>query len=107
MISERKKSGAPFLATIFLAAALLAYPISFGPACWWFSQKGTAGGRPIRLASRIYWPFGWIIWNGPRPAVRVINWYATLGADDVYLATSAFGSDSVLASVDPSRRTIP
>jgi hypothetical protein len=107
MSGERKKIGAPVVATMFLVAALLAYPISFGPACWWFSQKGLAAARAVRIASQIYWPFGWIIANGPRPVRRVVNWYATLCRDDVILPASAFGYDAVAASVDPSRRTNP
>jgi hypothetical protein len=34
MSDERKKPGVAFWATVVVVAVLLAYPLSFGPACW-------------------------------------------------------------------------
>jgi hypothetical protein len=39
MIDERKKPGVAFWATVVVVAALVAYPLTFGPACWLFDRK--------------------------------------------------------------------
>ena len=41
-MSEQKKSGAAFVATVVLVA-VLAYPLSFGPACWIESRASAEG----------------------------------------------------------------
>ena len=33
-MTDRKKPGAAFWATVVVVALLVAYPLSFGPACW-------------------------------------------------------------------------
>jgi hypothetical protein len=51
MTSDRKKPGVAFWATV-VVVVLLAYPISFGPACWISSQTGFA----LRALPIIYRP---------------------------------------------------
>jgi hypothetical protein len=36
---ERKKPGVTFWATVVMVVTLVAYPLSFGPACW-LCEKG-------------------------------------------------------------------
>ena len=38
MTTSRNKSGVAFWATVVMVVALVAYPLSFGPACWIVSQ---------------------------------------------------------------------
>jgi hypothetical protein len=33
-MTDRKKPGVAFWATVALVVVLVAYPLSFGPACW-------------------------------------------------------------------------
>jgi hypothetical protein len=93
-MTDRKKPGVAFWVTV---VALVGYPLSFGPACWWLSNsailvdKSPIGGSleyPVdndsdldlgARAPRMYWPVGWLAWHGPRPISRAICWYATAG----------------------------
>ena len=80
MRENRKRPGATFWATAALAAAL-AYPVSFGPACW-ISSRCNRGERFVSLAYR---PIARLL---PRErgdssrAAPVIRWYSRLGARD-------------------------
>jgi hypothetical protein len=38
-MTERNKPGAAFWATVVVSAVLMAYPLSFGPACWLFQRE--------------------------------------------------------------------
>jgi len=87
MTTDRKKPGMAFWATVVVVVVLVAYPLSFGPACWWFSRENRIhayfGPSPVpkqRLAPHLYWPIGWLATNGPRSIRRAIFWYAMLGA---------------------------
>jgi hypothetical protein len=51
-MTDRKKPGAAFWAMVMLAAVLVAYPLSFGPACWLCSHIERAAG----VASVAYQP---------------------------------------------------
>ena len=53
-MTSRKKTGAAFWATVGLAV-VLAYPLSFGPACWLASRHRISH----ELFNRIYWRLGW------------------------------------------------
>jgi hypothetical protein len=87
--SDRKPPGAAFWATVVVVVALVAYPLSFGPACWWFSQPANDftplsydvdNAHPFDLwprAPRAYWPLGWIAAIGPRAISRPLRSYAT------------------------------
>jgi hypothetical protein len=98
MSDDRKKPGAVYWASVALITVLLAYPLSFGPACWWF-----ASAEPdlfVRLASPTpaheyapyaYWPIGWLAENGPGPVGDGIFWYATRRYDRITLPTDRSG----------------
>ncbi len=104
MIS-RKKPGVAFWATVALVA-VLAYPLSFGPACWWLSNSKfddveLESGGVFRSAAvsdllprvpRVYWPFGWLALNGPEPLTRSIRWYGTAYKGSVVLPIDWTGS---------------
>jgi hypothetical protein len=45
MPDDRKQPGVAFWATVALVVVLVGYPLSFGPACWWFSTT-----EQLRLA---------------------------------------------------------
>jgi hypothetical protein len=55
-MTSRKKPGMAFWATVVVVAALAAYPLSFGPACW-ISSRASYGEilpfyRPVEWAIR-------------------------------------------------------
>jgi len=52
MTSDRQHPSAAFWITVALVAVLLAYPLSFGPACWLTSRTGI--GAP--LVPTVYCP---------------------------------------------------
>jgi hypothetical protein len=58
MTSDRKKPGVAFWATLVVVVGLVAYPLSFVPACWVSSRVQPTGTclsavyRPIILAWR-------------------------------------------------------
>lgn len=89
MTSNRKKPGMAFWAIAVVVVALVLYPLSFGPACWWFSNPEP---HSRGFAPRIFWPMGWVATNGPEPCRRAIRWYALLAIDGVDLPTDLNGS---------------
>jgi hypothetical protein len=93
MTGDRKKPGVAFWGTV-VVVALLAYPLSFGPACW-LAQRDAATTE--RLAPRLYWPIGWAFTKSPRGVIRgVIHWYATLGNSEIVsVHTTASGTNIV------------
>ena len=84
-ICNRREKWAKRLAIWAAAVVLAGYPLSVGPACWISSHTGRGAGN----VSRLFQPIFSIWWNGPKPADRVIAWYATLfAAEDWTLASS-------------------
>jgi hypothetical protein len=96
-MTDRKKPGVAFWATVVVVVLLLGYPLSFGPACWWFSPPRSDGTWAISLsdtwphAPRMYWPCGWLVQYGPESVGAFIKWYGTLRADVVLLPTDSSG----------------
>jgi hypothetical protein len=101
MNSDRKKPSVAFWAIVVVVVFLVAYPLSFGPACWWVSRSAdpelvswsVLGAAPEPRAPGIYWPIGWLAENGPRPLSRFICWYATAWKRGVYLPADRDGNN--------------
>ena len=51
-MTDRRKPGAAFWATVVVVVVLVAYPLSFGPACW-VTSRTTYGAKLIPL---LYYP---------------------------------------------------
>jgi hypothetical protein len=48
----------------------------------------------------MYWPFGWLVENGPLPVAEIIEWYGTRRTNVVWLATDWSGESVIsIASV--------
>jgi hypothetical protein len=86
MGDEHKKSVWPWIAVMLIGLPML-YVASFGSACWWFADRVTDVDYDLDYdggftafqprAPHAYWPFGWLILNGPQPVGRILCWYAT------------------------------
>src|SRR5262245_63765989 len=76
-MTSHKKPGVAFWATVVVVVVLVAYPLSFGPACW-LCEKGA-------LSQRIGWtmfrPVTWLVLHGPRPVSSLIQAYAEACGD--------------------------
>ena len=59
MTSSRKKRGLTFRATVVAVVVLVAYPLSFGPACW-ITIRLDRGSSVIGV---VYWPFLRACWQ--------------------------------------------
>jgi len=84
-MTSHKKPGPAFWATVTVVVALLGYPLSFGPACWWFSAPLSSRiesmaweGPDPQCPPQIYWPIGWLAENGPGPVGDAIFGFASL-----------------------------
>jgi hypothetical protein len=89
---DRKKPDVAFWATVVVVVGLVAYPLSFGPACWITSRLGHGAG----ILPVIYRPIVRMMdrrdpdWVGGKPRIGdtfylsasdgVISWYAGLSA---------------------------
>ena len=75
-MTDRKKPGVAFWATVALVAVLVAYPLSFGPACWLVDW----GFLNSKFMSITYRPIFMIVLRAPSPVARGINRYMRLFA---------------------------
>ena len=50
-MSDRKKPGVAFWATVVVVVALVAYPLSFGPACW-ITSRISGGAATVSIIYR-------------------------------------------------------
>jgi len=85
---NHKKPGVAFWATVVVVVALVAYPLSFGPACWIVGNNETA----ISGILNVYYPILWAARAtrretepGAFESSRLDNWiiwYSTIGRDD-------------------------
>jgi hypothetical protein len=55
MSEERKKPGVAFWVTVELVLVLVAYPLSFGPACWLYGMTSQPRGAG-KLLYQLYQP---------------------------------------------------
>jgi hypothetical protein len=72
-MTDRKKPGVAFWATV-VVVVLLAYPISFGPACWIYSRSDHDDAL-----SDFYLPIGLLFAYGPRFVIKPIQSWARVG----------------------------
>jgi hypothetical protein len=73
-MTDRKKPGMAFWASVALVV-VLAYPLSFGPACWLYSY----GNLPGRTVARVYRPILLLSQNrSPAPVRDFLFWYGDL-----------------------------
>jgi hypothetical protein len=78
-MTSRKKPGVAFWATV-VVALVLAYPLSFGPACWITTRTGIVtrtGIRRMKPVPAVYKQITKIAESGST-ANNVIRWYAKL-----------------------------
>jgi hypothetical protein len=105
MTSDRKKPGVAFWATVALVVALVGYPLSFGPAFWWFSPPRSDGTWMMShsddpWAPKAYWPLGWLAEYGPEPVSHAIQWYVLLGVDRVWVTINPDGDRTCIRRLD-------
>ncbi len=74
-MTDRKKTGVAFWATVVVIVVLVAYPLSVGPAFWIVSRTSN---KLIPTLPQAYWPIGWLAVRA-RPVNRAVAAYARLG----------------------------
>jgi hypothetical protein len=77
MTSDRKKPGVAFWASM-MVVAVLAYPLSFGPACWIASRRPFSATLP-----NVYWPLGWSIERAPEGIANAACAFGRCGMGDI------------------------
>ena len=75
MSDERKRAGTGFWLTVALAAVLV-YPVSFGPACWIPCRTRTGA----RILPMVYRPIIWAWDRLPRSLSSTLYGYSRMGA---------------------------
>ena len=76
MTPSRKNPGVAFWATVVVVVVLVAYPLSFGPACWLASRDLLPAWAVLPLMV-CYHPLNWIR-HLPPPAKEALDWYIGL-----------------------------
>jgi hypothetical protein len=84
MTSLQKKPGVAFWATLVVLVVLVAYPLSFGPACW-LSDRGNFDFYSIRP---FYHSLRRQIWHCPRAIIQALCWWGNLGCESPMVAES-------------------
>ncbi len=106
MEKKHKRRGVALWCTVAVVTALVVYPLSFGPACWWFSKPASQslepGFIPIFYAPRAYWPVGWAAKHGPAFVHGVIVWYATLFGNPLFAVPAEPSGDTYVFLTEPS-----
>ena len=76
-MSDCKRPSAGFWITVVLAAVLIGYPVSFGPACW-ISSRATVLVPAVEI---LYFPV-LCVWGyfSYTPVNDFLHWYSQLGA---------------------------
>jgi hypothetical protein len=76
-MTDRKKPGAAFWATVLLVVPML-YVLSFGPACWITSRTEIGAG----ILPTLYRPMIWAWDSYPQSLHHQLLWYSRVGAKD-------------------------
>ena len=82
-MTDRKKPGVSFWATVVVVVVLVGYPLSFGVTHW---IDGHHWLQPFCYTAKrtVFRPIIWLYENGPQPVSDAIMWYADLwyGGDE-------------------------
>jgi hypothetical protein len=98
-MTDRKKPGVAFWATVVMVALLVVYPLSFGPACWTASRDQSLS--PLdRSVSQVYWPIGWL---GMREGILgdTVLWYAKVGMENEAMVSIPIDASGHLSVIFP------
>jgi hypothetical protein len=90
-MTDRKKPGMAFWATVVVVVALLAYLLSFGPACWLSAKRPGDRTRP-HSAMMVYLPLGAIA-NSETWAGEIVRRWMLLKVPDGYSASVPYRRD--------------
>jgi hypothetical protein len=74
-MTDRKKPGLAFWATVVVVGLPLLYVLSFGPACWITSRCSLPGDWLFVVYAPMIWPLN----NGPTFLFDAISWYSLIG----------------------------
>jgi hypothetical protein len=74
---QKKKPGVAFWATVVVVVVLVAYPLSFGPACWIASQQWAPDGTN-EVIDWFYSPASFVLHYAPKNFEDALFWYASL-----------------------------
>jgi hypothetical protein len=96
---QPSKPTAGFWITVALVAVLVAYPLSFGPACWIVSRIND----DEQYFQALYWPIGAMALQADS-VERLVRWYGELAIPDevaqrVYATPDGY-SQLVLQTLD-------
>jgi len=83
MTSDRKKPGVAFWATVVVAVALVAYPLSFGPACWRY-PTGILHAKVDAALRTIYSPLADYAISEKDPVAETLWWWSQLGGGSAW-----------------------
>jgi hypothetical protein len=84
--AQKKKPTAGFWITV-VVVVVLAYPLSFGPACWLATRW-----RPLRgPVNSIYSSAAWACFKAPNAVGNAIIWYANVAGDVNFSGTEHGG----------------
>jgi hypothetical protein len=76
-MTDRKKPGVAFWATVVVVVVLVGYPLSFGPVAWLSHHKRPPGWIG-HLTEYFYTPLFWIVQHAPMPILDLFKWYIDL-----------------------------
>jgi hypothetical protein len=108
---NRRERWAKWTLTVVIALPAF-YVLSFGPACWWWSDSiepkwmPERGRVPVRVVPAAYLPIVRTARNGPLPLKLAIRWYATLRAELVFWGPTDWNGsfpDGIIFSRKPNR----
>jgi len=77
---QKKKSTAGFWITVILLVVLVAYPLSFGPACWITSRASLPGEWLVLVYRPMIWALETGLESGSGILFDVTFWYSMLGS---------------------------
>ena len=78
-MTDRKKPGVAFWATVALVVVLVGYPLGIGPAIWLYDHDCfDEDGLPLAALRWLYGPLKWLDFYGPQPVRDALDWYESL-----------------------------